>query len=108
MWARISCGVGWGFHPQSSSPLPQFGLTEFGEATLEIDVVGLRCPLPVLKLKKRVAPLAPGALVKLITSDETTLKDVPGYCNLAGHRVLSIERTSDRFVFWIQMSEAAS
>ena len=38
--------------------------------------------------KKRIEPLQPGSLVKLITSDQTTLKDVPAYCGLAGHELV--------------------
>ena len=65
---------------------------------LEIDVVGLRCPLPV-KLKKRIEPLQPGSLVKLITSDQTTLKDVPAYCGLAGHELVSLKSDKSRMNF---------
>ncbi len=61
---------------------------------LEIDVVGLRCPLPVLKLKKRIEPLQPGSKVRLVTTDPTTLKDVPAYCQLAGHQLFALQSTN--------------
>jgi len=72
---------------------------------LEIDVVGLRCPLPVLKLKKRIEPLQPGSVVKLLTSDPTTVKDVPAYCELAGHLILSIAHDSSPYEFIIRKAE---
>ncbi len=71
---------------------------------LEIDVVGLKCPLPVLKLKKRIEPLNPGAVVQLTTSDPTTLKDVPHFCDLAGHELLRSEHKGSAFVFWIRLA----
>ena len=72
---------------------------------LEIDVVGLRCPLPVLKLKKRIEPLQPGSLVRLKTSDPTTLKDVPAYCDLAGHEVVATQSSETRYEFLIKMAD---
>ena len=72
---------------------------------LEIDVVGLRCPLPVLKLKKRIEPLQPGSVVKLLTSDPTTVKDVPAYCELAGHLILSIAHNSSPYEFIIRKAD---
>ena len=72
---------------------------------LEIDVVGLRCPLPVLKLKKRIEPLQPGSLVKLITSDQTTLKDVPAYCGLAGHELVSLKSDKTPYEFFIRTAD---
>jgi tRNA 2-thiouridine synthesizing protein A len=72
---------------------------------LEIDVVGLRCPLPVLKLKKRIEPLQPGSKVRLVTTDPTTLKDVPAYCQLAGHQLLSLKSTSPPYEFLIRTAD---
>ena len=69
---------------------------------LEIDVVGLRCPLPVLKLKKRIEPIQPGSVVKLLTNDPTTLKDVPAYCELAGHLIISMVHDSSPYEFIIR------
>ncbi len=74
------------------------------EVDLEIDVVGLKCPLPVLKLKKRIEPLDPGSVVKLLTSDSTTLNDVPNYCELAGHEVIASETTGGQHTFWIRIA----
>lgn len=72
---------------------------------LEIDVVGLRCPLPVLKLKKRIEPLQPGSKVRLVTTDPTTLKDVPAYCQLAGHQLLSLQSTNPPYEFLIRTAD---
>lgn len=81
----------------------QCGLIEANRVSLEIDVVGLRCPLPVLKLKKRIEPLPPGSLVRLITSDPTTLKDVPSYCTLVGHELVSLQSNRPPFEFFIRL-----
>ncbi len=50
-----------------------------------LDATGLLCPLPVLKLRKRMAPLAPGALIEMRADDPAARIDVPHFCAEAGH-----------------------
>ena len=59
----------------------------------EIDALGLLCPLPVLKLRKRMMPLASGAQIVLIADDPASIVDVPHFCNEQGHEL--IERRED-------------
>ena len=72
-------------------------------ADLEVDVVGLKCPLPVLKLKKRIESLNHGQLVKLVTSDSTTIKDVPAFCGLSGHEIVEMSTIKRPYIFWIRI-----
>ncbi|WP_324754952.1 sulfurtransferase TusA family protein [Roseovarius sp. Pro17] len=57
----------------------------------EIDAIGLLCPLPVLKLRKRLTRLAPGGEVRLICDDPAAAIDVPHFCAEAGHELLSVD-----------------
>jgi len=59
-------------------------------ADLEIDALGLLCPLPVLRLKKRMGPLASGALISLMADDPAAHVDVPHFCAEAGHVFLGV------------------
>ena len=59
----------------------------------QIDAIGLLCPLPVLKLRKRMAKLVAGAEVELRADDPAAMIDVPHFCNEAGHALLSVEET---------------
>lgn len=54
-------------------------------SVLEIDASGLLCPLPVLRLRKKLEGLAAGAEVVLIATDPAAVIDVPHFCNQAGH-----------------------
>lgn len=63
------------------------------EPTLpELDARGLLCPLPVLKLRKRMQPLAPGARIRLVADDPAAAIDVPHFCAEQGHRLISRDR----------------
>lgn len=61
------------------------------DADLEIDALGLLCPLPVLRLRKRMAGLAPDSVVCLLADDPAALIDVPHFCQEGGHAFLGSE-----------------
>ena len=53
--------------------------------TGRIDARGLLCPLPVLRLRKSLLALPPGACVTLIATDRAAMIDVPHFCAQSGH-----------------------
>jgi tRNA 2-thiouridine synthesizing protein A len=55
----------------------------------ELDATGLLCPLPVLKARKRLAALAPGAVLRLLADDPAAVIDVPHFCAEQGHALLA-------------------
>ncbi len=55
-----------------------------------IDARGLLCPLPVLKLAKRMKALAPGDQARLMADDPAAVVDVPHYCSESGHELVSV------------------
>jgi tRNA 2-thiouridine synthesizing protein A len=54
----------------------------------EIDATGLKCPLPVLRLRKRLEAVDKGHVVRLLASDPMAAIDVPHFCAEAGHEFL--------------------
>jgi tRNA 2-thiouridine synthesizing protein A len=54
-----------------------------------LDARGLRCPLPVLKMEKRLAQLPPGAALTLLATDPIAKIDIPLYCMQNGHSCAS-------------------
>ncbi len=61
------------------------------QTPLEIDATGLLCPLPVLRARKALAGLAPGALLRLLADDPAARIDLPHFCTEAGHALLAEE-----------------
>jgi tRNA 2-thiouridine synthesizing protein A len=59
------------------------------DATL--DTLGLLCPLPVLKARKRLKSMQPGQVLRLLASDPAAVVDVPHFCTESGHKLLGIE-----------------
>ncbi len=62
---------------------------------LEIDATGLLCPLPVLRARKALAGLPPGALLRLLADDPAARIDLPHFCAQSGHALLAEEDLSD-------------
>ena len=59
---------------------------------VEIDALGLLCPLPVLRLSKRLLDLPSGTEVALLADDPIAQIDVPHFCAEAGHEFLGMEQ----------------
>ncbi len=60
--------------------------TEPGEV-YQIDAVGLVCPLPILRFKKRTQHLPSGTQVDFLADDPSGRKDLQALCELTGHRI---------------------
>ncbi len=72
------------------------------DETPTIDARGLLCPLPVLKLRKRLKPVTSGARVALWADDPAAIVDVPHYCAESGHRLLSVSEAEGHQVYLIE------
>ncbi len=64
--------------------------TKVGQVT-EIDALGLLCPLPVLRARKVLIGMEPGAVLRLLADDPVAVVDIPHFCAEAGHELLSTE-----------------
>ena len=56
----------------------------------ELDALGLLCPLPVLKARKRLQALASGQVLRVLADDPAAVIDVPHFCTEAGHELVSM------------------
>ena len=69
-----------------------------------LDLSGLVCPMPIIKLKKYLSQNSQNNLtVKLIVSDRGSLKDIPSFCQQQSLMCDLIEN-NDRIVFKISRS----
>jgi tRNA 2-thiouridine synthesizing protein A len=52
-----------------------------------LDVRGLTCPLPVLRAKKTLKAVPDGALVTVMATDPSSVRDFQIFCQQTGHRL---------------------
>ena len=68
----------------------------------ELDAVGLLCPLPILKARKRLQALEVGQVLRLIANDPAAVIDVPHFCNEQGHELVSANTAQPTHVYMIR------
>ena len=67
-----------------------------------LDVTGRLCPLPVLKARKVLQSMAPGAVLVVIATDPMAEIDFPHFCSEQGHRIESQKRDGETYRFTIR------
>lgn len=68
----------------------------------ELDAIGLLCPLPVLKARKRLKGMQAGQVLRLVATDPAAVIDVPHFCAEAGYDLVSTEDEGQTQVYYIR------
>lgn len=76
------------------------------EHDVEIDALGLLCPLPVLKARKGLMGMPEGAVLRILADDPAAVIDMPHFCATAGHRLIAVEETRGGRAFVIRKGNA--
>lgn len=58
------------------------------EPALTLDVLGRRCPAPIIELARHIGDVAVGQTVAVLSDDIAARLDVPAWCELRGHTYL--------------------
>ncbi len=68
----------------------------------DLDALGLLCPLPVLKARKRLQALQPGQILRIQSDDPAAIVDVPHFCAETGHDLVGVEDVGNAKHFFIR------
>ena len=60
-------------------------------STHTLDVKGQLCPIPVIRTQNQAKKLAPGDILEVICTDPGAVNDIPAWCRINGHEVVSTE-----------------
>jgi len=66
-----------------------------------LDARRLLCPLPVIRTQDAVQQLQQGQTLRVLCSDPGVVHDIPAWCRVHGHEVLSIQEGEDEIVIHI-------
>ena len=72
------------------------------EFSQEVDVSGLLCPLPLLRLKKILMIMISGEVVKMIVTDPAAHLDFGVYTNQSGHQIIEVIKQDGKQIFYIK------
>ncbi len=67
-----------------------------------IDLKGLLCPMPVVKLSIAVKKLAIGGVIEGIATDPGVMADIPAWARTSGNELLSIEQQGKEYHFVVK------
>jgi tRNA 2-thiouridine synthesizing protein A len=68
----------------------------------QLDLMGLLCPLPVLKARKALLEMQSGEVLEVKATDPMSAIDMPHFCTEQGHALLSQDETDKIFTFRIK------
>jgi tRNA 2-thiouridine synthesizing protein A len=69
---------------------------------ISYDLRGLKCPLPVLKTRRKMSALPSGTMIRVETTDPLAGIDIPHFCREDGHELLEAEKTEAGHRFLIR------
>lgn len=70
-----------------------------------VDAKGLRCPLPLLKLKQALAKADIGDKVQVLATDGGSWRDIPAFVSLTQHQMTSMQEADGVYVFIVEKGE---
>jgi len=62
---------------------------------VKIDLLGLKCPLPVLKANRLIKQYEKGDILEFIVNDIAAPNDFKIYCETKGYELISINESSN-------------
>ena len=72
------------------------------EFNLEVDTIGMNCPLPILRTKKALATMQSGQVLKVKATDAGAAHDFPTFAKQTGNELLSSTTEEGVLVFFLK------
>jgi tRNA 2-thiouridine synthesizing protein A len=68
----------------------------------ELNARNLSCPLPIVKTKKSLNDMTSGQVLKVISTDTGSVKDMAAFAEQTGNTLLSTVEENGEFVFYMK------
>jgi tRNA 2-thiouridine synthesizing protein A len=69
---------------------------------LELDLKGLLCPLPMVKVSQNITNVPVGGVIRAVATDPGAMADIPAWAKSTGNEVLKAEKEGNEFVFLVK------
>jgi len=70
-----------------------------------VEVEDLRCPMPLLKTKQALSSMKSGQVVKVLTKDSGSWRDIPAFVEISNHSMIEKQKQDDMYIFIIAKGE---
>lgn len=67
-----------------------------------LDATGLKCPMPLLKAKKALNEIEPGARLRVVATDPGSVRDFAVFSEQSGHALLESGERDGRYTYLLE------
>ena len=67
-----------------------------------LDLKGLLCPIPIVKMAKAIKEVEVGQTIEATATDPGVMADIPAWCRTTGNELVSLEKLDKQFRFIVR------
>ncbi len=71
-------------------------------ADKSLDLKGLLCPMPVVKMAKAIKEVQVGQIIEAFATDPGVMADIPAWTRTTGNELVSLEKQDKVFKFIVK------
>ena len=71
----------------------------------QLDARRMFCPMPVIRTQNKIKELQVGDTLEVVCTDPGALNDIPAWCRINGHKVISTEERDDEVMVTVEVCE---
>ena len=75
------------------------------KADKTLDLKGLLCPVPVVKMAKAIKEVEIGQTVEAFATDPGVMADIPAWARTTGHELVTLEKVDKQFRFVVRRAK---
>jgi tRNA 2-thiouridine synthesizing protein A len=72
------------------------------EASLTIDALGRKCPIPIIMLAEQIRDVPVGQIIAVLADDPAAYTDVPAWCGMKSHEFVFRSELPSGWAFGIR------
>jgi tRNA 2-thiouridine synthesizing protein A len=73
--------------------------------TKSLDLKGLLCPMPVIKMAKAIKEVEVGQIIEAFATDPGVMADIPAWCRTTGNELVTLEKVEKQFHFVVKRAK---
>ena len=77
-------------------------MSEEIKVALELDLRGLLCPMPMVRVSQNISKVEVGGVVRAVATDPGSLADIPSWARSTGNEVIKQDRDGKEIIFYVR------
>ncbi len=69
---------------------------------LELDLKGLLCPLPMVRVSQNINNVPVGGVIRAVATDPGSLADIPSWARTTGNEIIKQEQEGSELIYYIK------